>query len=171
MTEKKEKILESALHLFAKEGYTATSTSKIAKDAGVSEGLIFRHFGNKSKLLVELMNEAQQTINKLFSPIFSEKSPKKVLLKTLNLPLSIEEKYYDYWKLQYMLRWEPEYTNNSKFVPILNKFEEAFKELNYSNPKQEAILFNQILNSIAIDILLNRFEKDYIEFLKNKYKL
>ena len=47
MIDRKEKILQSALELFAKEGFTATSTSKIAKHAGVSEGLIFRHFGSR----------------------------------------------------------------------------------------------------------------------------
>lgn len=171
MTEKKEQILESALHLFAKEGYAATSTSKIAKAAGVSEGLIFRHFGNKKNLLIELMNQTQDTINKLFSPIFREIDPKKILTKTIKLPLLIEKEYYDYWKLQYKLRWEPDYTNNNKFIPILNKFEEAFAALGYKQPKHEAILLNQILNSIAIDILLDRFDKEYIPFLMDKYKL
>ena len=41
MTDKKEKILNAALELFANDGYNVTSTSKIAKTAGVSEGLIF----------------------------------------------------------------------------------------------------------------------------------
>jgi len=44
MTEKQEKIIKSALELFALEGYAATSTRKAAERAGVSEGLIFRHF-------------------------------------------------------------------------------------------------------------------------------
>ncbi len=171
MTIKKEQILETALHLFAKEGYSATSTSKIAKAAGVSEGLIFRHFGNKKNLLKELMIQTQETINHLFLPIFEETDPKEVLIKTITLPLRIDKEYYDYWRLQYKLRWEPEYTNNNKFVPILNKFEETFTALNYKEPKQEAILLNQIVNSIAIDILLDRFNEDYIPFLKKKYKL
>jgi len=47
MTEKQERILETALSLFAKDGFSATSTSKVARDAGVSEGLMFRHFENK----------------------------------------------------------------------------------------------------------------------------
>ena len=46
---KKEQILNAALELFANDGFTATSTSKVAKRAGVSEGLIFRHFGNKRR--------------------------------------------------------------------------------------------------------------------------
>lgn len=171
MTEKKEQILITALELFADGGYAGTSTSKIAKKAGVSEGLIFKHFGNKKNLLKELMLDTQQKIYDLFSHILEETEPKEILRKTIKLPSTIKKTEYDYWKLQYKLRWEPDYTNNNKFIPLLNKYEEAFRGLNYENPKHEAILFNQILNSIAIDILLKRFEPTYINFLLTKYQL
>ncbi|MGY6647560.1 TetR/AcrR family transcriptional regulator [Wenyingzhuangia sp. IMCC45574] len=171
MTEKKEQILSTALALFAEEGFAATSTSKIAKKAGVSEGLIFRHFGSKKKLLKVLMEETQENIYQLFTPIFNETNAKEVLKKTINLPFTIEKKHYNYWQLQYKLRWEPEYTNSDKFIPILNKFEDAFKKLNYENPKHEAMMLNHILNSVAIDILLNRFDPTYVDFLKVKYQL
>lgn len=171
MTDKQEKILNAALELFAIQGYAATSTSKIAKKAGVSEGLIFKHYGNKKNLLTELMLTTQQNINQMFSPIFNESDAKQILIKTINLPLTIPKEHYNYWQLQYKLRWEPDYTNNNKFIPILNKFEEAFIALGYTQPRQEAVMFNHILNSIAIDILLDRFEPSYIDFLKQKYEL
>lgn len=46
----KARILEAALALFAAEG-VSVPTSRIAKEAGVSEGLIFHHYGNKRGLL------------------------------------------------------------------------------------------------------------------------
>ncbi len=171
MTEKKEQILNTALELFADNGYAGTSTSKIAKKAGVSEGLIFKHFGSKKNLLKELMIDTQENIYDLFSEILNEDNPKEVLRKTINLPFTIKTSEYKYWKLQYKLRWEPDYTNSEKFTPILEKYEQAFKALNYEEPKYEAVLFNHILNSIAIDILLKRFDKSYINFLIIKYKL
>ena len=51
MTEKQLQILSSAQKLFALEGVAAVSTARIAKEAGVSEALIFRHFGNKQQLV------------------------------------------------------------------------------------------------------------------------
>ena len=45
MTAKRKKILETSIDLFAKNGYSNTSTSEIAKIAGVAEGTIFKHFG------------------------------------------------------------------------------------------------------------------------------
>ncbi len=48
---KKENIISSALHLFAKNGFTETSIDKIAKHAKVSKGLTYSHFENKDDLL------------------------------------------------------------------------------------------------------------------------
>lgn len=45
-------ILQTALRLFAERGISATSTRRIAKEAGVSEGLIFHHFPKKRDLLL-----------------------------------------------------------------------------------------------------------------------
>ncbi len=47
----KEKIIHTALKLFAENGYTETSIDKIAKHAKVSKGLTYTHFKNKDDLL------------------------------------------------------------------------------------------------------------------------
>lgn len=48
---KRQKILEVALALFAERGFEDTGTAEIARQAGVAEGSVFRHFGNKQGLL------------------------------------------------------------------------------------------------------------------------
>jgi AcrR family transcriptional regulator len=45
-----EKILEAAAHLFARQGYHATSTREIARRAEVSENTLFRYFARKEEL-------------------------------------------------------------------------------------------------------------------------
>ncbi len=47
----KQKILESALRLFSKKGYLGATTREIAKEAGVAEVTLFRHFQSKERLL------------------------------------------------------------------------------------------------------------------------
>lgn len=51
MTPKQKAVLEAAITLFAERGFSATSTSEIAKAAKVSEGTIFKYFETKEKLL------------------------------------------------------------------------------------------------------------------------
>ncbi len=52
---KKDIILETAARLFAERGYARTSTALLAKEAGVAEGTIFRHFSNKEDIFLALI--------------------------------------------------------------------------------------------------------------------
>lgn len=54
-TVKQQRIVESAIKLFAERGYSNTSTAEIAKDAEVSEGTIFKHYGTKENLLLSVI--------------------------------------------------------------------------------------------------------------------
>lgn len=48
---RRQQIVDAALRLFALQGYAATTTKSIAKDVGVTEGLIFHYFPTKADLL------------------------------------------------------------------------------------------------------------------------
>ncbi len=54
MSEKQKNIIKAAIELFAEKGFSATSTSEIAKRAGVAEGTIFRHYKTKKDLLMAI---------------------------------------------------------------------------------------------------------------------
>ncbi|MDY4886715.1 MAG: helix-turn-helix domain-containing protein [Eubacteriales bacterium] len=63
MSDTKEKILITALHLFAKNGYEAVSVSMIAGKLGITKGALYRHFKNKRDILqsiVERMRDADR---------------------------------------------------------------------------------------------------------------
>ncbi len=55
LTPGQQRILNAALVLFAEKGYAATATGAIARQAGVAEGLVFKHFRNKKQLLLKLV--------------------------------------------------------------------------------------------------------------------
>ncbi|MEJ8279425.1 TetR/AcrR family transcriptional regulator [Pseudonocardia spirodelae] len=50
-------LVDSARELFARHGYTRTSTKAIAHRAGVAEVLLFRHFGGKALLFRTAVHE------------------------------------------------------------------------------------------------------------------
>lgn len=54
MTDKQISIISAAIEIFAEKGYSATSTSEIAKKAGVGEGTIFHHYKTKKDLLLAI---------------------------------------------------------------------------------------------------------------------
>ncbi len=47
---RREQILQTAVDLFSKRGFKGTTTKEIAKVAGVSEAMVFRHFASKDEL-------------------------------------------------------------------------------------------------------------------------
>jgi AcrR family transcriptional regulator len=53
--EKVNLILQTALRLFAREGYASASVSLIAKEAGISKGLMYNYFKSKEELLGEIV--------------------------------------------------------------------------------------------------------------------
>lgn len=52
--ETKARVLAAAHMLFSRQGFANTGTADIAREADVSEGSIFYHFGSKKALLEEL---------------------------------------------------------------------------------------------------------------------
>ncbi len=173
MTEKQEQILKAALLLFAKEGYHATSTSKVAKLAGVSEGLIFRHFGNKEGLLKAILEEGENRLKILFADIVLETDPKEVIRKAITFTGKIDVEDYDFWKLQFKLKWELEINGDKKMEPLKMALSNAFGKLGYESPELEAQLIILFIDGIGSSVLkgssLNANEM--MTFLLRKYNL
>lgn len=48
--ERREQILQTAVQLFSEKGFKGTTTKEIARAAGVSEAMVFRHFDTKDDL-------------------------------------------------------------------------------------------------------------------------
>jgi AcrR family transcriptional regulator len=55
----RQKLLDSAIGLFARQGMTETTTKQIAELAEVNEVTLFRQFGNKQGLLLAMMQESE----------------------------------------------------------------------------------------------------------------
>lgn len=54
----RQRLIHTALELFASQGVTATTTKQIAEAAEVNEVTLFRHFGSKHGLLLAVIEEA-----------------------------------------------------------------------------------------------------------------
>jgi len=57
---RKRAIVETAMPLFARKGFTGTTTKELAEKAGVSEALLYRHFPTKAALYEEIQQLGSQ---------------------------------------------------------------------------------------------------------------
>ena len=65
---RRRQILEAAKGCFARHGFAGTTTKSLAAAAGISEGLLFKHFATKATLYAEILAEsceADPALNRL----------------------------------------------------------------------------------------------------------
>lgn len=60
MKNTKEKILQTALTLFARDGYEAVSVSAIAGELGITKGALYRHYDSKRAIFQAILARMEQ---------------------------------------------------------------------------------------------------------------
>ena len=60
--EKKERIIEAAVKVFAQKGFYTANVKDVAKAAGVADGTIYLYFKNKDDLLISLFEHKMREI-------------------------------------------------------------------------------------------------------------
>ena len=105
---KREAILNAAIKIFAQKSYNGTTTSEIAKEAGVAEGTIFRYFKTKKDILIkgvidkftEFVGEKfiSQQLNKLLETN-GDKDEREILKILIKDRIELVKKYNDIMKV------------------------------------------------------------------------
>ena len=54
--ERRKQILRVAMRLFSENGFRGTTTKEIAKESGISEAMVYRHFANKEELYADILD-------------------------------------------------------------------------------------------------------------------
>jgi len=55
--ERRRSILDAALGVLSKEGYSGMTTSRVARATGIAEPILYRHFSSKQNILRALLDE------------------------------------------------------------------------------------------------------------------
>jgi len=75
----RDKIQTAAIHLFAKKGLAATNVQEIADAAGISIGLLYKHYKTKEDLFYELVEFAFNGLNNINVRLRTDESPKAII--------------------------------------------------------------------------------------------
>lgn len=131
MDETKEKILIAALDLFSEKGFTAVSTRSIAEAAKVNEVTLFRSFGTKRELYIELFHR------------FSLKP------ENISLPAFSVDRFYDDLS-EFSLAIARLFLCNTKIIRMSIKDMDVFPEISEVLKEQPKVLIS-MLNSYLMD--------------------
>ena len=106
--QKKELIMETALELFAENGFHATSISQIAKKAGISKGLTYNYFESKREILDELIQHSFDTIFDNLDLNNDGVVTKEEFIHFIRYSFSLVRDNLQHWKLFFSLLIQPQ---------------------------------------------------------------
>lgn len=78
-SQKREKIIDKAWELFAKNGYEETKVEDITRELGVSKGSFYTYFETKDELLYEILGKIKKKIVEALETINTNQKPEKIL--------------------------------------------------------------------------------------------
>lgn len=156
-TNQKETIIEAALKLFAKKGYSSTSVSSIAQQAGVSQGLLYNFFTSKEDVLKEIAVTGFRQISLTTAVYKDESDPRKAIELHIKNVVKELKSNSQFWRMLHIVRLQEDVlkTIGPLSVQIVDEslkiFTRAFTRMGHKQPAQESLLlFAQIDGLVAL---------------------
>ena len=162
--EKKKLIMQEALELFANEGYHSASISKIAKQAGISKGLMYNYFASKEDLLKAIVVEAMTEIYKSFDRNHDGELTGEEFEYFLRETFKAQKKKQKFYKLYYSLLVQPQIQElinievHNLVQQVLTITYNYFQKY-FDDPETEMILYSSIIKGLSMQYIYSR---DYL---------
>jgi AcrR family transcriptional regulator len=77
----KDRLLQAAVGLFAKKGYSATGLREIVREAGVSVAMVHYHFGSKQALLEAILERFFQSVYSIAEESLAGEDPPELKMR------------------------------------------------------------------------------------------
>ncbi len=117
----RNKIHSAAIKLFAKKGFAATSVKDIAEGAGISIGLMYRHYKKKEDLFNELVTYAAKGLDRIVEMFQSDDSPVDLIQQFTLEILNALDKDDEYAHFQMLMNQSSTMEDPSPQIKHLNK--------------------------------------------------
>lgn len=159
--EKKSLIMNTALELFAVNGYHATTISSIARSAGISKGLLYNYFESKDELIRAILFNGLESIDKIFDSDNDGVLTREEMEYFLDQFFKFMKDDLHFWKLYFTLFVQPPVIEliNERFQEVIQKAVEIltgfFKSLGHEDPDTEALIFGSMLDGIGMNFITN----------------
>jgi AcrR family transcriptional regulator len=151
LSEKEQRILESAIRIFSEKGFSATTTSEIAKSANVAEGTIFRYFKTKKDILRGILIQAINVVSGslVLDPVekillASDEKDLRVILKELLFDrMKLVDKFFPMARVIITEALYHEDVRDAIYQSIIKKAEKTFK-ISHQNMLEKGMIREDI---------------------------
>ncbi len=150
-------IKDAALEVFAKYGYHSTKISQIAKEAGISNGLLYNYFSGKEELLRAIVKDAMDQNDVGWLKVLqSDLSPMEKLTQAVETTFENIKSNLHYWKLLSALAFQPDVQKSMEDLVMEKKqmyitlLVNVFQQMGYPEPELEVYYFGAILDGVFL---------------------
>lgn len=161
-----EKIKGTALDLFSRNGYFSTNVSQLAKEAGVSTGLVYHYFECKTAILEATLKDRVSSNIRLFG-LFDVPIQRLDADGILQQTFSVFKNNEAYWKLAFqVLLQKNKFPNAYKIIydsydkPYLELLTNYFSYQKYGNPQTNSQLYFSYINGMLFNYLFRAYPID-----------
>src|SRR5436190_9175530 len=70
--ERRQAVLDTACRVFSRSSYRGATTAEIAREAGITEPILYRHFGSKRDLYLACLDEAWRSFREVAERALAE---------------------------------------------------------------------------------------------------
>ncbi len=102
----RNRLLDAALLLFARDGFSNTSVKIIATEAGLATGLLYSHFASKDALLLALFERGLVDVQASFA-LAAQTDATRRLTALIRGAAAIVRQHLPFWRLFYAVRSQP----------------------------------------------------------------
>lgn len=157
----KTAVLNSAMTLFAQNGYAHTSTRAIAKEANISTGLMYHYFDTKETLLRAVFDNCMAILSQELTTAYERSLPQNRLANMLTAMFALLERDKEFWALFYMLRTQPaimrilgdDFRHWTQQLRTL--FQTELQQANRATPEMDALLLYSLIEGTIQQYLLD----------------
>jgi len=158
---KKLLIMDTALELFANEGFHNTSIKDIANKAGISKGLLYNYFESKEELIRVIIARGLEEIMTYFDPDHDGMLTRQEMKYFIEETFRILKENVEFWKLYFGILTQPPVLKlvdkvfQETIESLFGMVERYFEQLGDENPKTSARVFVALLDGIGIHYVMN----------------
>jgi len=175
--ESQQKILTAAFDLMSEKGYDSTSIAQIAKEAGVSKGLMYNYFHSKEDLLKAVIERTLQDGEKIMEGVLAD-DPVVTLENIIRWYFNELRNNLREWRFisEIMFRADIHQFVRVMTTRKLDEYSKLFStllyEIGFENPMEEAYIIGGLFDGIGFQCMVvgDKYPIDKMEnYLIKKY--
>jgi AcrR family transcriptional regulator len=159
--ERKQQILDAALHVFAEDSYHGASMAAVAKKAKVSKGLIYNYFKSKEEILISLVVDVFNDVMDHIGINWEEPLTREGFIRVIEKSVDEVVKNPQRWKLYMSLSFQPDVTPIlmqqmlPKVQPFMIAINNYFIGKGHEDPMAMMRYYSAVLDGVQMHILMD----------------